>query len=83
MAEGYSFSQITRRLGCGHSTINRKIKCHIPNDFYGISCHLLASEEAKETSSNAMNGLFFGFISEKMKVLIHEHLSTHTLPEAN
>ncbi|WP_097357028.1 helix-turn-helix domain-containing protein [Candidatus Enterovibrio escicola] len=60
-AEGYSFSQIFRRVSCIHSTISREIKRHIPNNFYGIYCHHLASATCpinrRVQSSPVMNKL--------------------------
>ncbi|WP_097355513.1 helix-turn-helix domain-containing protein [Candidatus Enterovibrio escicola] len=47
MDKGNYFSQIARILGCAYSTINREIKRYIPDDFHGIYCHRLVSQQAK------------------------------------
>ncbi|WP_097356019.1 helix-turn-helix domain-containing protein [Candidatus Enterovibrio escicola] len=63
LAVGGSFNQITRILGYVHFTISREINRNIQNNFHGVDCHHLASEQAKETHFATSNGLAFGCVS--------------------
>ncbi|QGP56295.1 Transposase, IS30 family [Piscirickettsia salmonis] len=81
LSEGGSMRSIARALGFAPSTVSRETKRHTPSDFNGLYCHRLASRCAQEKRSNAKQGQDFQKISEKVKVLIHERLSTHTSPD--
>ncbi len=81
LSEGDSLTSIAASLGFSASTLSREVKRHTPPDFKGIYCHSLATRLAKEKRTKSKSGLAFQKISEEVKNLIHERLSTHTSPD--